>query len=129
VEEPSTPLEAFMADYLHLFAVTLMFRANNPSFKHAAQCRNVKGYCLCPDQRTRDWLLALLRKTAQSVAVITSFMPPGISKDNGIAYHGVTLSSFTSIAMDPHPSSPSPFVFLIKWQHHSNLLGRIYQPT
>ncbi|TFY68286.1 hypothetical protein EVG20_g3624 [Dentipellis fragilis] len=60
---------------------------------------------------------ALLRETAQPVAVVTSFMPQehrqhegrkheGIgatgSKDTSI-FHGATLSSFTSISMDPHP--------------------------
>ena len=54
---------------------------------------------------TRERLRTLLRETAQPVAVITSFMPeldlplsPSIPK-----YHGATLSSFTSIAMDPYP--------------------------
>ena len=57
-------------------------------------------------QFTRERLRTLLRETAQPVSVITSFMPelnlplpsPSIPK-----YHGATLSSFTSIAMDPHP--------------------------
>ena len=56
-------------------------------------------------QITRERFRMLLRETAQPVAVITSFMPdlnlplsPSLPK-----YHGATLSSFTSIAMDPHP--------------------------
>ncbi|TFK39512.1 flavin reductase like domain-containing protein [Crucibulum laeve] len=47
----------------------------------------------------RDQLRCLLRETAQPVAVVTSFMPDS----NKNAFHGATLSSFTSIAMDPYP--------------------------
>ncbi|KIK62079.1 hypothetical protein GYMLUDRAFT_138091, partial [Collybiopsis luxurians FD-317 M1] len=43
-------------------------------------------------------LRSLLRETAQSVAVVTSILP---SPDK--SFHGATLSSFTSIAMDPYP--------------------------
>lgn len=52
-----------------------------------------------PGQATRHQLRALLRETAQPVAVVTSFMP----HKGGTRYHGATLSSFTSIAMDPYP--------------------------
>lgn len=66
-------------------------------------------------------LRALLRDIAQPVAVVTSFMPSSSSYNsssstppiesgnpkhypqNGSLYHGATLSSFTSIAMDPYP--------------------------
>ena len=48
---------------------------------------------------TRHRLRALLRETAQPVAVVTSFMPPG----SDLKYHGATLSSFTSISMEPYP--------------------------
>lgn len=48
---------------------------------------------------TRD-LRALLRNTAQPVAVVTSILPQ-TSKE--AVYHGATLSSFTSISMDPYP--------------------------
>lgn len=50
---------------------------------------------------TRD-LRALLRNTAQPVAVVTSILPQ-TSKDSEAVYHGATLSSFTSISMDPYP--------------------------
>lgn len=50
---------------------------------------------------TRD-LRALLRSTAQPVAVVTSILPQ-TSKDSEAVYHGATLSSFTSISMDPYP--------------------------
>lgn len=50
---------------------------------------------------TRNKLRLLLRETAQPVAVVTSLMPS--SEKAGHAFHGATLSSFTSIAMDPHP--------------------------
>ncbi|KAF7790237.1 hypothetical protein EIP86_001189 [Pleurotus ostreatoroseus] len=50
-------------------------------------------------------LRALLRETAQPVAVVTSLMPPShiSSSSPHSRFHGATLSSFTSIAMDPHP--------------------------
>lgn len=56
---------------------------------------------------------ALLRDIAQPVAVVTSFMPSDPSSSSSTTntlnhekssiYHGATLSSFTSIAMDPYP--------------------------
>lgn len=51
---------------------------------------------------TQGKLRALLRETAQPVAVVTSFMPKSSGQD-GAAYHGATLSSFTSVALAPHP--------------------------
>lgn len=54
-------------------------------------------------------LRALLRETAQPVAVVTSLMPAHASPSTPHAlpsasrFHGATLSSFTSIALDPHP--------------------------
>ncbi|KDQ50144.1 hypothetical protein JAAARDRAFT_74362 [Jaapia argillacea MUCL 33604] len=48
-------------------------------------------------------LRTLLRESAQPVAIVTSYMPPTASKDSTTRYHGATLSSFTSIAMDPYP--------------------------
>lgn len=54
-------------------------------------------------------LRTLLRGTAQPVAVVTSLMPAGASPSTPHAlptssrFHGATLSSFTSIALDPHP--------------------------
>ncbi|KAJ3519782.1 hypothetical protein NMY22_g13043 [Coprinellus aureogranulatus] len=49
-------------------------------------------------------LRRLLRHVAQPVAVVTSFMPHQPRKDSlGYRLHGATLSSFSSIAMDPHP--------------------------
>ncbi|KAF8993754.1 flavin reductase like domain-containing protein [Cyathus striatus] len=57
----------------------------------------------------KDQLRALLRATAQPVAVITSLMPRGAhshfphAKDSKCRYHGATLSSFSSISMDPYP--------------------------
>jgi flavin reductase (DIM6/NTAB) family NADH-FMN oxidoreductase RutF len=68
------------------------------------------------ERRTlKEDLRMLLRDIAQPVAVITSFMPstdsnngfpkPGTSPErlNTTKFHGATLSSFTSIAMDPYP--------------------------
>lgn len=45
----------------------------------------------------------LMRETAQPVAVVTAIMPSQDADHIPPAYHGATLSSFTSIAMDPHP--------------------------
>lgn len=77
-----------------------------------------------PDRLKSD-LRTLLREVAQPVAVVTSFMPPGHSPshthpaaahthshiplhshrhhEQNLNFHGATLSSFSSIAMDPHP--------------------------
>ncbi|KAF8200395.1 flavin reductase like domain-containing protein [Pholiota molesta] len=82
-------------------------------------------------RKLKDDLRRLLRDIAQPVAVVTSFMPSSDLLDSstvpstnettlsssptlnggygngntpiGCKYHGATLSSFTSIAMDPHP--------------------------
>ncbi|KAJ3479876.1 hypothetical protein NLI96_g8755 [Meripilus lineatus] len=58
-----------------------------------------------PVETIRRDLRTLLRNTAQPVAVVTSLMPEKhISPDIPHSkYHGATLSSFTSIALDPHP--------------------------
>ena len=48
-------------------------------------------------------LRELLRRTAQPVAVVTSLTRSGSSNDDSCSYHGATLSSFASIAMDPYP--------------------------
>lgn len=70
--------------------------------RHVALCRNAVSYSTSTEQ-TRNQLCALLRETAQPVAVVTSFMPSSRSNNDRARYHGATLSSFTSIAMDPHP--------------------------
>ncbi|KAJ7709009.1 flavin reductase like domain-containing protein [Mycena rosella] len=59
-------------------------------------------------EATKSQLRTLLRETAQPVAVVTAFMPPDASRREQhnpakTAFHGATLSSFTSIAMDPIP--------------------------
>ena len=45
----------------------------------------------------------VLRDSAQSVAVVTSHMPLESKAGPHSEFHGATLSSFTSIALDPHP--------------------------
>ncbi|KAF8585710.1 hypothetical protein K439DRAFT_1025626 [Ramaria rubella] len=57
---------------------------------------------------TRKNCLSLMRATAQSVSVITTMLSTSPSQHGeGVirppTYHGATLSSFTSIAMYPHP--------------------------
>jgi flavin reductase (DIM6/NTAB) family NADH-FMN oxidoreductase RutF len=57
-----------------------------------------------PNRVVSQQLRAVLRETAQPVAVVTSFMPPNQRlPSDAPKYHGATLSSFTSIAMEPHP--------------------------
>ena len=58
----------------------------------------------------RQQLRSLLRDTAQPVAVVTALMDPDIphktkagSSPTRPHFHGATLSSFSSISMDPHP--------------------------
>ena len=80
-----------------------------------SNCRNISRRALAtssstkPGELTRRDLRALLRETAQPVAVVTSLMPADASPSTPHAlpsssrFHGATLSSFTSIALDPHP--------------------------
>ncbi|KAI0369755.1 hypothetical protein BV20DRAFT_996212 [Pilatotrama ljubarskyi] len=53
----------------------------------------------------RDELRSLLRETAQPVAVVTALMDPSITQktEHPSRFHGATLSSFSSISMEPHP--------------------------
>ncbi|PIL24915.1 hypothetical protein GSI_12802 [Ganoderma sinense ZZ0214-1] len=53
----------------------------------------------------RVQLRSLLRETAQPVAVLTALMDPNIPHKTASSprFHGATLSSFSSISMDPHP--------------------------
>ena len=74
-----------------------MFRpisaSTKPRSSSATAGRNVHGLSYK--------IRALLRETAQPVAVVTSLMPPSCSARSG-DFHGATLSSFTSISMSPH---------------------------
>ena len=45
----------------------------------------------------------VLRDSAQSVAIVTSRMPSENRLGPHSQFHGATLSSFSSIALDPHP--------------------------
>lgn len=62
-----------------------------------------------PSASIQTDLRHLLRETAQPVAVVTALMPPPSSSASSSAFspharfHGATLSSFSSIALDPHP--------------------------
>ncbi|KAL4252858.1 FMN-binding split barrel [Abortiporus biennis] len=72
-------------------------------FLPAWRCHHTKP----SPQSVRNDLRTLLRETAQPVAVVTSLMPEiHLSKSEShphSKFHGATLSSFSSIAMDPHP--------------------------
>ena len=48
-------------------------------------------------------LREVLRDSAQSVAIVTSHMPLENRAGPHSEFHGATLSSFSSIALDPHP--------------------------
>ena len=48
-------------------------------------------------------LKEVLRDSAQSVAIVTSHMPTENRVGPNSEFHGATLSSFSSIALDPHP--------------------------
>lgn len=62
--------------------------------------------CIQTASQTKDALRVLLRETAQPVAVVTSHYPSDGGDTHSTTsskFHGATLSSFTSISMDPHP--------------------------
>lgn len=65
-------------------------------FRHAR-------YSSTQEQELKYGLRVLLREVAQPVAVVTSFMRDSNPEPTNHAFHGATLSSFTSIAMDPYP--------------------------
>lgn len=60
------------------------------------------GFSTAPNNQLTTQLRSLLRQTAQPVAVITSLLRSPESP-NVNSFHGATLSSFSSIAMDPYP--------------------------
>ncbi|KAG2071635.1 hypothetical protein BDR04DRAFT_502559 [Suillus decipiens] len=76
-----------------------------------------RSYSSAPSAQARlvkQSLRKLLRETAQPVAVVTSTLPDHKTTPQGDSsvqiqtkalsiFHGATLSSFTSIALDPHP--------------------------
>lgn len=76
-----------------------------------------RSYSSAPSAQARhvkQSLRKLLRETAQPVAVVTSTLPDhetAPQSDSSVRsqtkalsiFHGATLSSFTSIALDPHP--------------------------
>ncbi|KII85844.1 hypothetical protein PLICRDRAFT_44262 [Plicaturopsis crispa FD-325 SS-3] len=79
-----------------------MFRTSG-AYKRIARAGWPRYHSTVPEDTTRALLRDLLRKTAQPVAVVTSSMPVDHAADSPSKFHGATLSSFTSIAMDPHP--------------------------
>ena len=78
-----------------MFGITRT-RTASKSLKNVTQSHHLAS------KSVKDKLRALLRETAQPVAVVTSFMQPN-SPSTSHTFHGATLSSFTSIAMDPYP--------------------------
>ena len=81
--------------------------------RRAPRRSNLDTFCRClgtsSKPNTKEALRELLRATAQPVAVVTSHYPfDGASEmktheRSPQKFHGATLSSFTSIALDPHP--------------------------
>ena len=74
---------------------------------HSREWRSQR-YMSSLKSETKNALRHLLRETAQPVAVVTSFYPfDGVPEDEELPhhkkFHGATLSSFTSIALDPDP--------------------------
>ena len=70
----------------------------NQTFNHAVRSHLFRRYSTSLNHE--DPIRELFRRTAQSVAVVTVKMP---AKNGQCHYHGATLSSFTSIAMEPYP--------------------------
>ncbi|KAH7885785.1 flavin reductase like domain-containing protein [Phlebopus sp. FC_14] len=76
----------------------------------AFRCISTELSGLSTDE-TRIQLRQMLRETAQSVAVVTSIIPcstgdtnkPQSHRNTRETFHGATLSSFTSISLDPFP--------------------------
>lgn len=108
--------------------------ARSPFSLHVRHARALSNHANAADERVRRELRALLRETAQPVAVITSLMPKQASSSSTrrvssgpspSLYHGATLSSFSSIAMDPHPlvafslRIPSRMATTLKNAHHN----------
>src|SRR5882762_991582 len=73
-----------------------MFRISSRGFPAVTQARYLNT---TQEKVTRERLRSLLRETAQPVAVVTS----NLFGTSSPRYHGATLSSFTSIALDPYP--------------------------
>ena len=71
-------------------------------------------------------LKELLRRTAQPVAIATSILP---NSSKPLAYHGATLSSVSSIAMEPYPlvafsiRVPSRMATSLKHKKHDLVLN------
>ncbi|KAG1732370.1 flavin reductase like domain-containing protein [Suillus lakei] len=84
---------------------------------HNLNHKLLRSYSSAPSAQARlvkQSLRKLLRETAQPVAVVTSTLPDHETtprshssvqgqKNVPSIFHGATLSSFTSIALDPHP--------------------------
>lgn len=82
-----------------------MFRAvtsRSPPRKiqHVVRHARYKSAHQNEEQKLKQDLRILLRHVAQPVAVVTTFMR---GDSDAATFHGATLSSFTSIAMDPYP--------------------------
>ncbi|KAH8116361.1 flavin reductase like domain-containing protein [Phellopilus nigrolimitatus] len=101
------------------------------NFLHCRRCLSTSG------DATKDALRNLLRETAQPVAVVTSFYPFDGSLDDSqhSKFHGATLSSFTSIALDPHPlvafslRIPSRMATSLKARMQQQLPGSASSPS
>ncbi|KAI0358256.1 hypothetical protein OH77DRAFT_1256558 [Trametes cingulata] len=75
-----------------------------PLSRFALRCSSLARR-ISTNHTVRDDLRSLLRETAQPVAVVTALMDPALSDktEHPSRFHGATLSSFSSISMEPHP--------------------------
>ena len=87
-----------------------MFRAATTrtpirKIQHVVRHARYKSAYQDEGQKLKHDLRILLRDVAQPVAVVTTFMRGDTesTKLTKATFHGATLSSFTSIAMDPYP--------------------------
>ncbi|KAI0761798.1 flavin reductase like domain-containing protein [Trametes elegans] len=90
----------------------MMLSTSRPGLLHAWRTCKPARRMTTGTSAVRDDLRALLRETAQPVAVVTALMDPSTPPDapprpgappTASPFHGATLSSFSSISMDPHP--------------------------
>ncbi|KAJ6617048.1 flavin reductase like domain-containing protein [Mycena sp. CBHHK59/15] len=104
------PIKLYLSLLRPLFASYLLQRLSPSATSHASTFSSFMWDKLYQRRRGhQNSLRTLLRETAQPVTVVTSLLsvdalgPRGKDASHELVYHGATLSSFTSVAMDPLP--------------------------